>query len=213
MTATTTNAQASDIYQTLDSNVQCYTGTASEVTIQCNGKCCVGNEACSHWSGDGINTVCEASCIGDRSCKHLSGRGRLVIRTQSCVGVGACRDLEVGSPGSNNHVISAGSCRGRWACYDTRAANLLHIGIGSCIGEGSCSSMFHATSGIGDTISIGDRSCIGDNACEYYTARHDLSHSILVDNNECVGEDSCSNCDDALFPRDNLYHLASSVCG
>ena len=205
------SGQSIEQYHLLDFNVQCYRGTAEQVTQQCSGRCCVGHEACAHWSG--VNTVCEASCIGDRSCKNLMEG--MEIRTQSCVGLGACRHLEISDVNGvdTHHKIAAGSCRGRWACFDTRS-NSLHIGVGSCIGEGSCRGIFHATSGKGEIISIGNGSCIGDGSCEYYTARDDYTHSLLVNNNDCIGENSCYNCYGALVQSgdESLFHLSSNVC-
>lgn len=99
-----------------------FTGTGEEVTVACDGQCCVGTDACV-WSW--IKTVSVGSCLGDYSCYK---QGATFIGSGCCTGTSACRE-------SQAHTIEDNSCNGNASCYDLNAQGIQQ---NSCNGWQAC---------------------------------------------------------------------------
>ncbi|CAB9508544.1 expressed unknown protein [Seminavis robusta] len=99
-----------------------FTGTGAEVTAACDGRCCVGTDACV-WTW--TKTVGLGSCMGTRACEN---NGATTIGRDSCNGLGACRGNRLATIGSN-------ACNDYAACFELKAQNVADY---SCNGWQSC---------------------------------------------------------------------------
>jgi len=144
--------------------------------VACNGRCCQGEDACTHFTGtvcmdgscNGKRSCCEAniglvseSCKGDYSCDHVAhlpeselddfAKFRVFRAKKSCNGLHAC---EYAACDHGHLDLLDDSCNGDYACDHVAQYNY-EGGIGSmrhvCNGDHACCELLgHAPGGPND---------------------------------------------------------------
>mmetsp|Transcript_27416 Transcript_27416/g.76882 ORF Transcript_27416/g.76882 Transcript_27416/m.76882 type:complete len:451 (+) Transcript_27416:94-1446(+) len=202
----TTKAEIGALFDPTQDTGSCFTGTAAEVTTNCNGECCIGKDACK-W--DGTATVCVGSCNGDRSCFNLE-QGATILPL-SCVGFEACNELgfEDGDADDPTPVtVGPRACDGlgnHKACKQLGAnAASINIGFGSCNGYAACYTLM--SDGLSGTVSILDYSCYGTKPCYQIYA----VESVTIGPRACRGYFSCGRLGGSNPPK--AVEIKTAAC-